>query len=49
MAPAAIPQAKAILRTLSLDACRALAAQALDHPSAAAVRALSQAFQSAGA
>ncbi len=49
MAPAAIPQAKALLRTLDPEACRALALQALDQPSAAAVRALSLSFRPGGA
>jgi phosphoenolpyruvate-protein kinase (PTS system EI component) len=38
--PSAIPELKAKLCGLHLDACRALAEQALDAPSAAAVRAL---------
>jgi phosphotransferase system HPr (HPr) family protein len=48
MATAAIPEAKALIRTLSPDACRALAAQALEQPSAAAVRALAKTFQTGG-
>ena len=43
MPPAAIAEAKALIRTLDPSACRALAAQALEQPSAAAVRALVQA------
>ena len=38
--PSAIPELKATLRGLHLDDCRALAARALEAPSAAAVRAL---------
>lgn len=48
MATAAIPEAKALIRTLSPDACRTLAAQALEQPSAAAVRALSETFRTGG-
>lgn len=44
MPSAAIPEAKAMIRTLSLQACRDLAAQALNQPSAEAVRALSNTF-----
>jgi phosphocarrier protein FPr/phosphocarrier protein len=44
MSAAAIPEAKALIRTLSAEACRKLAAQALGQPSAEAVRALSGAF-----
>jgi len=43
MPPAAIAEAKALIRTLDPGACRALAARALDQPSAAAVRALAAA------
>jgi multiphosphoryl transfer protein len=39
-APARIPAIKALIRTLDLPACRALAARACDQPSAAGVRAL---------
>jgi phosphocarrier protein FPr/phosphocarrier protein len=48
MATAAIPEAKALIRTLSPNACRALAAQALEQPSAAAVRALCEPFRTGG-
>jgi phosphoenolpyruvate-protein phosphotransferase len=48
MATGAIPEAKALIRTLSPRACQALAAQALDQPSAAAVRALSETFRTGG-
>jgi len=48
MATGAIPEAKALIRTLSPKACQALAAQALDQPSAAAVRALSETFRTGG-
>jgi phosphocarrier protein FPr/phosphocarrier protein len=48
MPPAAIAEAKALIRTLDLAACRDLAAQALDLPSAAAVRALAAAFRTGG-
>jgi phosphocarrier protein FPr/phosphocarrier protein len=41
--PAAIPQLKARIQSLSLSDCRALAAQALARPSAAAVRTLAAA------
>jgi phosphocarrier protein FPr/phosphocarrier protein len=48
MATAAIPEAKALIRTLSPNACRALAAQALEQTSAAAVRALCEPFRTGG-
>ena len=38
--PAIIPELKALIRTLTMDGCRALAAQALTRTSAGAVRAL---------
>lgn len=44
MPSAAIPEAKAMIRTLSPEACRGLAVQALAQPSAQAVRALSNTF-----
>ena len=44
MPSAAIPEAKAMIRTLSPEACRGLAVQALAQPSADAVRALSNTF-----
>lgn len=44
MPPAAIPEAKALIRTLSPASCAALAAKALDQSSAEAVRALSNTF-----
>lgn len=44
MPAAAIPEAKAMIRTLSLEACRGLAGRALAQPSAEAVRALSNTF-----
>jgi phosphocarrier protein FPr/phosphocarrier protein len=40
----AIAETKALVRTLDLDACRLLAAQALAAPDAASVRALAQEF-----
>ncbi|MDB5498962.1 MAG: ptsP, partial [Phenylobacterium sp.] len=49
MAPAAIPEAKALIRTLSAEACRRLAEAALAETSAEAVRALSDAFLNGGA
>jgi phosphoenolpyruvate-protein phosphotransferase len=49
MAAAAIPEAKAMIRTLSADACRRLADAALAETSADAVRALSDAFLKGGA
>ena len=49
MAAGAIPEAKALIRTLSINACRALAAQALDLPSAAEVRALAETFRNGAA
>jgi phosphoenolpyruvate-protein phosphotransferase len=49
MATAAIPEAKALIRTLSIGACRALAVQALALPSAAEVRALAETFRTGGA
>jgi len=49
MSTAAIPEAKALIRTLSAAACRKLAAQALHQPSAEAVRALSGTFLNGGA
>jgi phosphoenolpyruvate-protein phosphotransferase len=48
MAPAAIPEAKALIRGLSPVACRRLAAQALDQGCAEQVRALSEAFLNGG-
>lgn len=48
MAAAAIPEAKAIIRTLSADGCRRLADAALAETSADAVRALSDAFLKGG-
>jgi phosphoenolpyruvate-protein phosphotransferase len=48
MATAAIPEAKALVRTLSPDACKDLANQALAQTSAAEVRALSDAFRRGG-
>jgi len=48
MATAAIPEAKALIRTLSPNACRALATQALEQTSAAAVRALCEPFRTGG-
>ncbi|MBA4013897.1 MAG: phosphoenolpyruvate--protein phosphotransferase [Phenylobacterium sp.] len=44
MPSAAIPEAKALIRTLSPQACADLARKALDEPSAEAVRALSNTF-----
>ena len=44
MPTAAIPEAKALIRTLSANACRRLAQAALAAPSADAVRALSDSF-----
>jgi multiphosphoryl transfer protein len=38
--PSAIPQLKALIRTLTIDACRALARRALEQESGAAVRKL---------
>ena len=49
MVAAAIPEAKALIRTLSPGACRALAVQALAQPSAADVRALAETFRTGGA
>lgn len=49
MAAAAIPEVKALIRTLSAGACRALAGQALAQPSAADVRALAETFRTGGA
>ena len=49
MTTAAIPEAKALIRTLSGEACRKLAAQALVAPSAEAVRALAETFLNGGA
>ena len=49
MAPAAIPEAKAMIRTLSASACRNLAEAALAETSADAVRALSDVFLNGGA
>jgi phosphocarrier protein FPr/phosphocarrier protein len=49
MTTAAIPEAKALIRTLSPDACRKLATAALDAQSADEVRALSDAFLHGGA
>ena len=49
MAPGAIPEAKALIRTLSGEACRKLAAQALAAPSAEAVRGLAETFLNGGA
>ncbi len=49
MAAAAIPEAKALIRTLSADACRALAVRALALPSAADVRALAETFRTGDA
>jgi phosphocarrier protein FPr/phosphocarrier protein len=49
MTAAAIPEAKALIRSLSPDACRKLAEAALAAPSAEAVRALSDAFLHGGA
>ncbi|HEY8004363.1 MAG TPA: phosphoenolpyruvate--protein phosphotransferase [Phenylobacterium sp.] len=49
MPTAAIPEAKALIRTLSPDACRKLAEAALAETSAEAVRALSDAFLNGGA
>jgi len=43
------PEVKAQVRSLSLDACRALAQQALQQTSPEAVRALAQAFTKTGA
>jgi multiphosphoryl transfer protein len=48
MAAAAIPEAKAMIRTLSADGCRRLADAALAETSADAVRALSDAFLKGG-
>ena len=44
MPAAAIPEAKALIRTLSPEACRRLAEQALQQPTAEAVRALANTF-----
>ena len=44
MPTAAIPEAKAMIRTLSAEACKTLAQAALAETSADAVRALSDAF-----
>jgi len=44
MPAAAIPEAKALIRTLSPEACRRLAEQALRQPTAEAVRALANTF-----
>jgi len=49
MTSAAIPEAKALIRTLSREACRRLAAQALVAPSAEAVRGLAETFLNGGA
>lgn len=49
MPSAAIPEAKAMIRTLSPEACRGLAAKALTEPTAEAVRALSNTFLTGGA
>jgi phosphoenolpyruvate-protein phosphotransferase len=49
MSTAAIPEAKALIRTLSAEACRKLAAQAVNQSSAEAVRALSGLFLNGGA
>jgi phosphocarrier protein FPr/phosphocarrier protein len=49
MATAAIPEAKALIRTLSGEACKRLAQEALAAPSAEAVRALSDSFLHGGA
>jgi phosphocarrier protein FPr/phosphocarrier protein len=49
MTPAAIPEAKAMIRTLSASACRNLAEAALAETSADAVRALSDVFLNGGA
>lgn len=49
MAAAAIPEAKALIRTLSAGACRALAVQALALTSAAEVRALAETFRAGDA
>jgi multiphosphoryl transfer protein len=49
MPSAAIPEVKAMLRTLSPEACRKLAAQALVQDSPEAVRALSNTFLTGGA
>jgi phosphocarrier protein FPr/phosphocarrier protein len=49
MAAAAIPEAKALIRTLSVGACRALAVQALALSSAAEVRALAETFRTGDA
>jgi len=49
MATAAIPEAKALIRTLSTNACKALAVQALDLASGAEVRALAETFRHGGA
>jgi phosphocarrier protein FPr/phosphocarrier protein len=49
MTAAAIPDAKALIRTLSADACRKLAETALTAASAEEVRALSDAFLNGGA
>ncbi len=49
MTASAIPEAKALIRTLSGEACRRLAAQALAAPSAEAVRALADTFLNGGA
>ena len=49
MTASAIPEAKALIRTLSGEACRKLAAQALAAPSAEAARALADTFLNGGA
>jgi phosphocarrier protein FPr/phosphocarrier protein len=49
MTAAAIPEAKALIRTLSPEACRKLAMAALSASSAEDVRALSDAFLHGGA
>ncbi|HEX3367921.1 phosphoenolpyruvate--protein phosphotransferase [Phenylobacterium sp.] len=49
MASVAIPEAKAMIRTLSAEACRRLAEAALAETSAEAVRALSDVFLNGGA
>jgi phosphocarrier protein FPr/phosphocarrier protein len=43
-APAMVPEVKALVATLTMEACRAHAAAALDCPSAAAVRTLAREF-----
>ena len=49
MAMSAIPEAKALIRTLAPGACRTLASQALVQDTAAAVRALAETFRHGGA